>query len=196
MSIASEVEAPGEATAGQVAELVRSVAQGDSRAWRKLVEQYEPLVRKITGRYRLNRDDANDVAQVVWLRLFQHISRIREPLALPGWIMTVTRNEALRVLMATAKSAPVDPTSYLWSEKKDDSAGPEDILLRSERYRAARAGLDALAPHQRELLQLLHADLPYAEIGRRMRIPVGSIGPTRARCLEKLRQTSAIRSIS
>ena len=106
MSIASEVEAPGEATAGQVAELVRSVAQGDSRAWRKLVEQYEPLVRKITGRYRLNRDDANDVAQVVWLRLFQHISRIREPLALPGWIMTVTRNEALRVLMATASPHP------------------------------------------------------------------------------------------
>ena len=81
-----------------LSELVRAANNGDSSAWNALVSRYTPLVESVTRRYRLSLSDAEDVSQVVWLRLFENLRRLREPRALPGWIRTTTKNEALRLL--------------------------------------------------------------------------------------------------
>lgn len=197
MSIATEVESSVQATEQfDVATLVRSAATGDRQAWGHLVDRYEPLILAMTRRYRLSPEDSNDVTQFVWLKLLEFVGRIREPLALPGWIKTVAKNEALRIVMVSSRCAPVDPTTYQWNDIADASVDLERDILRRERGHAARMSLNDLRPRHREMFLLLNADLSYAEIGRRLRMPVGSIGPTRARCLEQLRTTSAIRRLS
>ena len=89
-------------------ELVAAAAQGDQRAWAALVERYVPLVYSIIRRYRLSDKDAEDVSQTVWLRLVEHLGAIREPQALPGWLATTTRHEALGVLRSKRRTDPVD----------------------------------------------------------------------------------------
>jgi len=175
--------------------LVESAAAGDQQAWAALIDRYVPLVRHIASRYRLSHNDFRDVNQIVWLRLLEHIGRIREPRALPGWIVATTRNEALRVLKAHRRLELVDALDELPMDRGTVQEAPADALLRQERHRAVRDGLAELRPEQRELLLLLHAEPPvsYREISRRLGIPTGSIGPPRARCLDKLRQTYAVR---
>jgi RNA polymerase sigma factor (sigma-70 family) len=164
-------------------ELVRAAAAGDQDAWSKLVVKYIPLVFSIVHRYRLTQTDAQDVSQTLWLRLLEHLGDVRDPMALPGWISVTTKNETLRLLKARSRSVQVDPLS-------------SPILDRgSERRQMVRDGLDELAPKQRALLLLLVQDPPltYQEISRLLDIPVGSIGPTRARYLDSLRSTAAMR---
>lgn len=176
-----------------VAALVRASAAGDQDAWDALVERFAHLVVAVTRRYRLSRDDAQDVSQTVWLRLVEHLDSLREPAALPGWIMTTARHECLRTLRVGGRTIPVDPQESRQLER----SAPDDVdveLLEAERHQALRDGLAELSPPQRALLELLATDPPlsYAEVAQRLDIPVGSIGPTRARALEKLRATTAV----
>jgi RNA polymerase sigma factor (sigma-70 family) len=194
---------PGEPTARpprsvSVVSLVESAASGDQQAWESLVNRFVPLVRHVTHRYRLSHNDFHDVNQIVWLRLLENIERIREPRALPGWIVATTRNEALRVLKGHRRLQLVAAIDDFATERTSPQEAPAEELLRQERHRAVRDGLAELKPEQRELLLLLHAEPPlsYQEISRRLGIPTGSIGPTRARCLAKLRQTSALRLLA
>ena len=181
-----------------VASLVASAANGDHTAWECLVDRFAPLVRHVTHRYRLSNNDFYDVNQIVWLRLLENIDRIREPRALAGWIVATTRNEALRVLKSRRRLQLVDAIDDFATERTAHQETPAEQLIRQERHRAVRDGLAELKPAQRELLLLLHAEPPlsYQEISRRLNIPTGSIGPTRARCLVKLRQTSALRLLA
>ncbi len=181
-----------------VVSLVQSAAAGDQQAWAALVDRYVPLVRHVATRYRLSHNDFHDVNQIVWLRLLENIHRIREPRALPGWIVVTTRNEALRVLNGHLRLKLVDALDEFPADRGTDQEAPAEALLRQERHRAVRDGLAELKPEQREFLLLLHAEPPlsYREISRRLGIPTGSIGPTRARCLDKLRQTSALRLLA
>ena len=181
-----------------VTELIAAATAGDPRGWDGLVDRYRPLVQQVARRYRLSHHQSQDVSQAVWLRLLENIGRIREPLALPGWILTTTKNEALRVLNADRRirlvAAMDDPTL----DRRSQGAAPEDGLLRKERHQAVHDGLAELKPEHRELLLLLRAEPPvsYQEISSRLGMPIGSIGPTRARCLKKLRQTAAIRLLA
>jgi RNA polymerase sigma factor (sigma-70 family) len=179
-----------------VSDLVAAAAGGDRGAWDGLVERYMPLVLSVVRRYRLNDKDAEDVSQTVWLRLVEHLDKIREPRALPGWISTTTRHEALAVIKAGRRTEPVDLESFLQYVVVD---GPliEDDLLRIERAQALRDGLDELSPDQRRLLLLLVSDPPtsYQDISKHLGMPVGSIGPTRARCLRRLRATPSVQSL-
>ncbi len=168
-------------------ELVAAAAAGHQVAWAGLVERFGPLISSLIGRYRLAPSDASDVRQTVWLRLVEHIENLREPRALPGWITTTTRNEAQRVLTARRRVYLVDAQM----ESTLDRTGYVDLdenLLRQERQAAVHAGLDELRPEHRDLLILLFADpeVSYQEISRKLGIPTGSIGPTRARSLRKL----------
>lgn len=178
-----------------VAELVLSASAGSQGAWDELVTRYMPLVWSVIRKYRLFGQDAEDVSQTVWLRLVEHLDDIREPQALPKWIATITRNETMRLFNARQRVTPVDPTEGLdredISEKEVDTA-----LLESERRQAMRDGLRELTSDQRELLLLLAVDPPiaYTEISERLQMPIGSIGPTRRRCLDKLRNTAAMKS--
>jgi RNA polymerase sigma factor (sigma-70 family) len=170
---------------------------GDKSAWDALVEGYSPLIWSICRRYRLSRTDAEEVGQNIWLYLMDHLAKIRDPAALPGWLATATRRECLRVLRA-ARAPSAAGYGLDADTVPDEQAAPVDqALLLAERNAALREAFARLAPCCRELLALLIADppVPYAEISARLGISVGSIGPTRGRCLDKLRRDPAIAAL-
>lgn len=179
-----------------VDELVTAAANGDEGAWKLIVTKYLPLVYSVIGKFGLSRTDAQDVNQTVWLRLVEHLDDLRDPRALPGWIAVTTRNEALRVIKSRGRTVQVDPMADQAFDVQPRSPSIDEDLLRSERRQVLRDALAELPSKQRELLLLLVADPPvsYREISERLGIPVGSIGPTRSRYLDRLRATSALQA--
>jgi RNA polymerase sigma factor (sigma-70 family) len=175
-----------------VIELVTRAAGDDQQAWDELIERYAPLVWAICKRYGLSNHDIEDVGQSVWLLLVEQLGKLREPAALPGWLATTTKRECLRVVTATRKSpqlgSTVDDAMFA-----DERAIDEEILI-AERNAALRMGFAELPPHGQHLLAMLFRDPPcsYSEISATLGIPIGSIGPQRARCLERLRHSSAL----
>ena len=143
------------------------------------------------------RTDSDDVAQSVWLRLVDQLDKVRDPAALPGWLATTTRRECWRVLRAA--HGPEAAGCGLDAENIPDpqSGMAEDELLRAERNAALREAFSRLPACSQQLLRLFMEDppVPYAEISDRLGIPIGSIGPTRRRCLEKLRHDPAIAAL-
>lgn len=178
--------------------LVAGARGGSQTAWNQLVERLLPLVTSLIRRHRLYGADADDVNQTVWLRLVEHLDRIEEPLALPGWLSTVTRNECLRFLDKRGRSIPVDPQESPTFERSDGAPDLAAELLAAERHAALVDALADLPPERRTLLLLLTEDPPlsYAEISSRTGIPIGSIGPTRARAIAQLRRNSALRHLA
>jgi RNA polymerase sigma factor (sigma-70 family) len=186
------------------AELLGAARKGDEAAWEQIITRYQPLVNSISRRHRLAPYDANDVSQHVWMQLVSHIDRLREPRALAGWISATTTHRCYEVLRTHKRSVSVDPLATGSFDLVDSTArkidsesvcGVDDDLLRAERRRAIRLGLVELTGTQQQLLLLLVADppVPYCEISRRLNLPIGSIGPTRARLLKKLQRTVAVR---
>src|SRR5580693_9818469 len=168
--------------------LVARAGDGDQGAWNELVERYSPLVWSICVRYQLSRPDIDDVGQSVWLLLVEQIGRLREPAALPGWLATTTNRECQRVLRADRLVMPEDPA---WlPDDAAEVATVEAEVLAAELNAALRAAVLDLPPRCQRLLSMLASDPPhsYAEISAALGIPVGSIGPQRARCLERLRR--------
>jgi len=184
-----------------VADLVRRAADGDQAAWDGLVERFTPLVLSVAHRFRLARADVEDVVQTLWLRLVEHLADIREPQALPGWIVTTVRHECLRTLRLRRRSQPFDPLDVT-TEREDPDMVPVDTevvdgLTEASRHELLLRAFADLPSSHRDLLLLLMHDPPlsYVEIGRRLGIPVGSIGPTRARALRRLREHPAIAGV-
>jgi RNA polymerase sigma factor (sigma-70 family) len=177
-----------------VVALVELAKGGDKGAWDRIVERYAPLIWAMCRRYRLSEPDADDVGATVWLRLVERLNTIREPAALPGWIVTTTRNECLGVLRAKKKQISVDT-----AELPDETGPPSDEwLLTQERHIALRAAFRELSDRCRQLLSLLFAEspMPYIQIAATVGIPVGAIGPSRMRCLNMLRRSPALASLS
>jgi RNA polymerase sigma factor (sigma-70 family) len=181
------------------AALVTAAAAGDERAWDELVGRFAPLVFSVIHSYGMNRADAADVNQTVWLRLVEHLGRLREPTALGGWLATTTRHECYRLLRIGRRTQPFDPydesvAAHVAASLLVDQESPDEHLLRAERQQALREGLAQLPSRCRELLSMLAADPPvsYREIGERLGMPIGSVGPTQARCLRKLRDCPAL----
>jgi RNA polymerase sigma factor (sigma-70 family) len=179
----------------ELAELVPRARNGHDEAWTALVEHFDPLVRAVARGYRLADNDVDDVGQNVWLLLVEHVDRIREPRALPAWLITTARRESLRLIRQQRRATPVDPFVEV---PETESATDDDVdarLLRLEEARALQQGLDELPAVQRDLLLLLSSDLmpSYREISAVLMMPIGSIGPTRARGLARLRATPAVR---
>ena len=181
---------------GDLPELVAAAVSGNRAAWNRLVERFSPLVTSVIRRFRLTESDADDVRQNTWLRLVEHLEGIREPRALPGWITTTTRNEALRTLSARRRVETVDPQI----DNRLDTINNEDVatnLLLAERRQAVLAGLAELRSEHRELLLLVSdPEISYRQISRRLGMPTGSIGPTRARCLQKLKDTTTMQALA
>ena len=181
---------------GEILQIIRDAIAGHEGAWRELYRCYNPLIVSVARQYRLSADAVEDVSQNVWGRLVTHLGGIREPLALPGWIVTTTRNEALRVHRSDGRSTPIDPQTDPRLERVD-RADPSENLLRSEQVRELEAMVAELKVGQRRLVRLFLADPQpsYAQISAQLGIPVGSIGPTRARCLAQLRNSPRLRSV-
>jgi len=174
--------------APDVASWVRRAAEGDRHAWEGLVHQYARLIWSITVDFKLIESDAADVAQTTWLRLLQHIDRIEHPDRVGSWLAATARNECLRSLAARKRVVLGHEDAELESAVAD---GPEidERLLADERAEVVRDALSRLPRRWQRLLEMLMADPPasYAEISDQLGLPVGSIGPTRGRCLAQLR---------
>jgi len=180
-----------------VTDLVIRARNGDSQAWDALVERYAPLIWSICRRYRLGSADAEDVNQSVWLTLVDQLAALREPAALPGWLATTTQRECGRVLRAARKTQ----TGWYALDAEDiadeQAATAEEELLKAERHAALREAFTYLPPSCQQLIAMLIQDppVPYAKISIELGIPVGSIGPSRRRCLDKLRRHPAIAAL-
>ena len=180
-----------------VTDLVMRARNGDQQAWDALVERYSPLIWSICRRHRLGDFDAEDISQVVWMSLLDQLGNLRQPAALSGWLATTTQRECWRVLRAARRPpvAGLDPDV----EKIPDTLVlvAENELLVAERHAALREAFTDLPPRDQQLITLLIADppLPYAEISARLGIAVGSIGPTRRRCLNRMRRHPAIAAL-
>ena len=176
-----------------VVALVTRAAGGDPTAWDEIVERYGPLVWSICARFQLGSHDREDVAQNVWLLLVEQLGKLREPAALPGWIATTTHRECLRVVTAARKSERLGTGLDDALQFVDNTVIDEEILM-AERNAALRAAFAELPARCQQLLAMLTSDPPssYAEISDKMQIPVGSIGPQRARCLERLRRSGTL----
>lgn len=174
--------------------LVAAANHGDQRAWRELVARYSPLLVSVIRRLGLSPGETEDVAQTVWLRTVEHLGALREPHALPKWLITTGRREAMRHLSSGRRDWPQDPQQDTWPAVVSDGEDPDELLDREERHQALLAGMAELPTRQRDLLVLLMTDPPlsYVTISERTGIPVGSIGPTRARAIERLRHTPAM----
>lgn len=174
---------------GCLTELINAAGAGDERAWRMLVARYRGLVWSVVNSYRLEGADAADVVQTTWLRLVQHIGRIHQPPALGGWLVTTARRECLRALRLAGREQPTDE-QYLEMAGPPES-DPQAHVVSAETDRVLWESVDRLPPRCRNLLRLLMADPrpSYRDISASLNMPIGSIGPSRARCLACLRRT-------
>jgi RNA polymerase sigma factor (sigma-70 family) len=187
-------ETPGE---DDDAALVASCRRGDSVAWTTVVQRYQRLVYAIVTRIGHDEHIAADVFQTVFARLVEHLPRIAEPHRLQAWIVTTAKREALllkrkgqRTISMTREDDASDAAPE-W-DIADDAASPEESLDELQQAHRLRLGLERMDERCRELLRLLFRDdddaVAYEEVARRLNIPIGSIGPTRSRCLGKLRK--------
>jgi RNA polymerase sigma factor (sigma-70 family) len=172
----------------EVARLVAQAASGDQHAWERLIDQYARLIWSITREFKLVESDAADVVQTTWMRLIEHIDRLRHPERVGSWLAATARNECLRYLAARKRIVLANEDGVFdvsaWQEPEVDEA-----LLARERAEIVREAMAHLPGRWQRLMELLMADPPvsYAEISDQLGLPVGSIGPTRARCLARLR---------
>ena len=168
--------------------LLAAAAAGDSSAWNVLVDQYTGLLWSIARGYRMSTADAADAVQTTWLRLVEHLDRIEDPSRLPGWLATTVRRECLRILRRGKREQPAFDDEGL-PDVVDDAPGLDAALLDSERDAALWRAMEQMPERCRLLLRVLMASPPpsYAEVAAALDMPIGSIGPTRQRCLDRLR---------
>ena len=170
--------------------VVEQARAGANAAWEILVERFGGLVAAIARRCRLNDADVAEVCQTTWLRLVENLDRIEQPERIGAWLATTSRRESLRIATRHIAVSATDAV-YLVA---DDEADPLDAaLLREEQARAIRMAAEQLSPRCQRLLGVLMGDdeLPYEAIAEQLSMPIGSIGPTRGRCLEHLRKILA-----
>jgi RNA polymerase sigma factor (sigma-70 family) len=181
-----------EAVAGSDAgeeELLAAACKGDQSAWDAIVAKHSSRVWSVARAHRLSSADAEDVYQITFFRLVTHIETIRDASRLGAWLATTARHESLRVLRKAGRAVPSGDDEVL------DAADPllppvESNLLADERHVALHQALGRLSEPCQRLLRVLMADPEpsYEEIGRALDMPIGSIGPTRGRCLKHLRR--------
>lgn len=177
----------------ELVDVVRRAREGDGGAWQELVDRFGPLLQHVARGFRLDAADVSDVVQTTWLRLLEHIDRIREPAHLTSWLCTTTRRECLRVLRVSGREVPTDEPLERGPDPGTDPT-PEDAVLSREVRTALWSAVHRLPDHHRALLRvLMSSSAPsYRQVSDALSMPIGSIGPTRARGLEQLRRDPAI----
>jgi RNA polymerase sigma factor (sigma-70 family) len=167
--------------------LVTAARGGSDEALGQIVAELSPLLWQVARAAGLSAADAEDVLQTVWMRLLSHLDDIHNPSALTGWLVTTTRREAWRVRSAGRKQPPVDQDWF--AGRPDSEPGSEQQLLLDEERRVLWDAIAQLSARCQELLRII-AFVPrpdYQTVAAKLGMPVGSIGPTRGRCLAKLR---------
>ncbi|MGH3888356.1 MAG: RNA polymerase sigma factor [Pseudonocardiaceae bacterium] len=176
------------ATTPDTATLLLAASEGDQSAWEEIMRKYNGAVSATVRSFRLQDADARDAIQTTWLRLMTNSRRVQDPERLSGWLATTARNECLAIIRQSKRTAyraeaPIDTVA-------DPSADPEQRFLTAENVLVLRSLVGELPLRGQILLRALFSDNPppYVEIARATGIPVGSLGPTRARALRRLRQ--------
>jgi RNA polymerase sigma factor (sigma-70 family) len=173
--------------------LVQACRAGDQEAWEQLVRRYQRLIYSIPLRAGLDQDSAADVFQLVFTKLYEKLDSLTQPERLSAWLVTTAKRESWALQRRQQRSLGLtQPDSDDMSETEllDPGLLPDELLERMERQHLVRQALAQLDERCRVLLQLLffqHEPPPYAEIAARLGTSEGSIGPTRARCFQKLR---------
>lgn len=181
--------AGGDVTHGEdMGVLVKRACDGDQAAWDAIVDRYTNLLWSVARGYRLDRADAADVIQVAWLRLVEHLPRVRDPERVGAWLATTVRRECLQLVGARKRHGGSVDDEVLQS--LPDAGPPVDArLLADERDHALWQAFSRMPARCQRLLRILTTDPPpsYQDVSEVLEMPVGSIGPTRARCLDRLR---------
>jgi RNA polymerase sigma factor (sigma-70 family) len=174
---------------GDITRIVSAAAGGDQQSWDLLVARYSGLLWGVTRAHRLGTADAADVVQTTWLRLVEHLPQIRNPEGIGSWLATTARRECLGLLRSGARCQPSEEMELL-VDAGAEHAELDSALLTAERDAELWAAFNRLPTRDQALLRLLAVDSPpsYQEISAALGMPIGSIGPTRARSLERLRR--------
>ncbi|MBO0819311.1 MAG: sigma-70 family RNA polymerase sigma factor [Nocardiopsaceae bacterium] len=172
-----------------VTRLVRRAGEGDTGAWEQLVARYGRLIWSITRDFKLRESDAADVFQTTWMRLIEHIDRIEHADRVGSWLAATARNECLRCIASHKRLVLGGEDDTILDGPADHGAEVDEGLLAGERVQTVRAAMAHLPQRWQRLLDMLMADppVPYTQISDELGLPVGSIGPTRGRCLARLR---------
>lgn len=179
--------------------LILACRQGDEHAWEVLVNRYQRLIYTIPRRAGLDEDHAAEVFQSTFARLLENLERIRQPDCIHAWLVTTARRETIQLIRRQSSEQSISPTddadgTYNTEAIPDDRLLPSEELERLEEQHIVRATIQKMDDRCRCLLNLLYyrADpLSYSEIAEALDMPEGSLGPTRARCLDKLRRLLA-----
>jgi RNA polymerase sigma factor (sigma-70 family) len=176
--------------------LVAMATAGDQPAWDALVARFGPLMMRLARSHGLTRHEAEDAVQETWMRLMRNIGAVRQPRALGGWLRTAVRNESLRVRVRRERERPSgeDLCDALADTMRHETADESDAVRR--RVAVARA-LDALPARHRTLRRALFAEPEptYRDVATQLGMPIGSIGPTRGRCIAQLRRDARLRAL-
>lgn len=177
-------------TVSSTTELFRRAEAGDQAAWNTIVDRYTKLLWSVARAHRLSDADAADVVQTTWLRLIEHFGRIADPRCLPGWLATTARRECLITLRRTGRETVAASEDTLLTLVDERSAPVDARLLVEERDVALWRCFERLSTRCQVLLRTLMGTPPadYATVAATLGMPVGSIGPTRGRCLNQLRK--------
>jgi RNA polymerase sigma factor (sigma-70 family) len=194
LEVGAGTVAPGSLEEEDTAHLLRLAADGDKAALMAIVDRFDSLLWSVVRGFRLADAEAADAVQTTWLRLMENLGTIRNPERLAGWLRTTTQRVCIETIRRTRRECQLDLHGRELGVADDRDADrydtePEAAAVRKERVAMVRLAVQELPERHRELLGLLVASPPisYAEIGARLGIPVGSIGPTRARVLARLR---------
>jgi RNA polymerase sigma factor (sigma-70 family) len=182
----------------EVTVLIHRAAEGDPTAWNAIVDEFAGLLWSVVRGFRLNEAQSADAVQTTWLRLVEHIADLREPEHVAGWLKTTAHRVCLQVIRQGGREQLTDweedrgPVSGVRYEGPDEN-GPEAAAMRQEQQVLVRRALAELPDRHRQLMELLVASPPisYQDISARLGMPVGSIGPTRARILTRMRDSLA-----
>jgi len=180
-----------EANGDPVPGWVLAAAAGDGQAWDRLVDRYAGLVWSVCRAHRMSADDAADVSQLTWLRLLENLDRIRDPRRLGSWLATTCRRECLAFLRRSRPSVPVEE-EHMDQLLGGVAAADQPILAADENATLWLAFLQ-LSEWCRRVLRALIVEAEdgppsYRLVAAELQVPVGSLGPTRARCLGQLRK--------
>jgi RNA polymerase sigma factor (sigma-70 family) len=184
----------------EVGGLVRAAAAGDQVSWERLVDLFSGLIWSIARAHGLSRSDAADVSQTTWLKLVEYVGRLRDPNRVGAWLAATARHECIRSLRRTARHMPAGHGIDLEDLPVPvvESSSEEDAILTSERDAVLWRSLQALPERCRLLIRILLAEPrpSYEDVAEALEMPIGSIGPTRARCLERLRQDAELAGVT
>lgn len=166
--------------------LIHAAQNGDQAAWAELVRRYESLIRRIAQRHRLSAADTEDIVQLTWLRLAEHIWEIRDPARIAGWLACTARNECIQLFRRRRCTVSLDGLDL----PADEHAQPEAVVAAADERHRLAAALRTLPPRQEQLMRVLLAPSgpSYADAARILGLEIGSVGPLRQRALARLRR--------